>query len=79
LRGFPQFLQTIAGTFLTNRSRPLPHVNLLFFDKPFGHILRRNCVIQCVIEGKIKEGIGVKGRRGRQRRKLLDELQERRG
>jgi hypothetical protein len=41
--------------------------------------LRRNCLLQRVIEGKIKEGIQVTGRRGRRRRKLLDDLKERRG
>ena len=30
-------------------------------------------------EGKIKGGIDVTGRRGRRRRKLLDDLKERRG
>jgi len=44
-----------------------------------GHILRRNCLLQRVIEGKIQEGIQVTGRRGRRRRKLLDDLKERRG
>jgi hypothetical protein len=44
-----------------------------------GHILRRNCLLQRVIEGKIKGGIEVIGRRGRKRRKLLDDLKERRG
>jgi hypothetical protein len=44
-----------------------------------GHILRRNCLLQWVIEGKIKGGIEVTGRRGRRRRKLLDDLKERRG
>ena len=45
-----------------------------------GHILRRNCLLQRVIEGKIKGGgIEVTGRRGRRRRKLLDEHMERRG
>ena len=43
-----------------------------------GHILRRNCLLQRVIEGKIKGGIEVTGRRGRRRRKLLDDLKERR-
>jgi len=42
-----------------------------------GHILRRNCLLQRVIEGKIKGGIEVTGRRGRRRRKLLDDLKER--
>jgi hypothetical protein len=44
-----------------------------------GHILRRNCFLQRIIEGKIKGGIEVTGRRGRRRRKLLDDLKERRG
>ena len=44
-----------------------------------GHILLRNCLLQWVIEGKIKGGIEVTGRRGRRRRKLLDDLKERRG
>jgi hypothetical protein len=44
-----------------------------------GHILRRYCLLRQVIEGKIKGGIGVTGRRGRRRGKLLDELKERRG
>jgi hypothetical protein len=43
------------------------------------HILRRNCILQKVIEGMIKGGIEVAGRRGRRRRKLLDDLKERRG
>ena len=42
-----------------------------------GHILRRNCLLQRVIE--IKGGIEVTGRQGRRRRKLLDDLKERRG
>jgi len=40
--------------------------------------LRRNCLLQRVIEGKIKRGIEVTGRQGRRRRKLLDDLKERR-
>jgi len=44
-----------------------------------GHILRRNCLLQRVIEGKIQEGIEVTGRQARRRRKLLDDLKERRG
>ena len=44
-----------------------------------GHILRRKCLLQRVIEGKIKGGIEVTGRRGRRRKKLLDDLMERRG
>ena len=44
-----------------------------------GRILRRNCLLQRVTEGKIKGGIEVTGRRGRRSRKLLDDLKERRG
>jgi len=44
-----------------------------------GHILRRNCLLKQVIEGNIKGGIEVIGRRGRRRRKLLDDLKDRRG
>jgi hypothetical protein len=43
------------------------------------HILCRNCLLQQVIEGKIKEGMEVTGRRVRRRRKLLDDLKERTG
>jgi len=43
-----------------------------------GHILRRNCLLQRVTEGKIQGGIEVTGRQGRRRRKLLDDLKERR-
>jgi hypothetical protein len=44
-----------------------------------GHILLRSCILQQVIEGKTKEEIEVTGRRERRRRKLLDDLKERRG
>ena len=33
-----------------------------------GHILRRNCLLQQVIEGKVKGVIEVTGRRGTRRR-----------
>jgi len=44
-----------------------------------GHILRRNCLLQRVIEGKVQGRIEVRGRQGRRRGKLLDDLKERRG
>jgi len=44
-----------------------------------GHFLPRNCLLERVIEGKIKMGIEVRGIQGRRRRKLLDDLKERRG
>jgi len=44
-----------------------------------GHILRRNCLLHRVIEEKEQGGIEVTERQGRRRRKLLDDLKERRG
>ena len=45
-----------------------------------GHILRRNCLLQQVIEGKGNgEVVEVTGKRGRRSKKLLGELKERRG
>jgi hypothetical protein len=44
-----------------------------------GHILRKNCILQRVIEGKLQGRIEMTGRQGRRRRKLLVDLKERRG
>ena len=44
-----------------------------------GHILRRNCLLQRIIKGKIKGEIDVTGTQGRRHRKLLDDLKKRRG
>jgi len=44
-----------------------------------GHILRRNCLLKQVIEGKIKWEMEVARRRGRRCKKLLDDLKDRRG
>jgi hypothetical protein len=44
-----------------------------------GHILRRNCLLKEVIEGKIEGRIEVTRRRGRRRKKLLDDPGDRRG
>ena len=41
--------------------------------------MRRNCLLQWVIEGNIKGRIEVTGRQGRRHQKLLDDLEERRG
>jgi len=41
--------------------------------------LRRNYLLQGVVEGQIKGGIEVTEIRGRRRRKLLGDLKERRG
>ena len=46
---------------------------------PDNTLLRRNCLLQQIIEGKIKGQIEVSRRRGRRRKKLLDDLKDRRG
>ena len=43
------------------------------------HILRRNCLLKQVIEGKIKGEMEVARRRGRRRKELLGDLKDRRG
>jgi hypothetical protein len=42
------------------------------------HILRRNCLLKHVIEGKIEGRIEMTRRRGRRRKQLLDGLKEKR-
>ena len=44
-----------------------------------GHMLHRNCLLQQIIDGKIKGHIEVTRRRGRRHKKLLDDLGDRRG
>jgi hypothetical protein len=41
-----------------------------------GHILRRNCPLKHVTEGKIKGRTELTGIRGRRRKQLLDDLKE---
>jgi hypothetical protein len=43
------------------------------------YILLRNCLLKLVIEGKMKGEMEVTRRRGRRRKKLLDDLKDRRG
>ena len=50
-----------------------------FSDIILPHILRRNCLLKQVIEGRIKVEMEVARRRGRRRKKLLDDLKDRRG
>jgi hypothetical protein len=38
-----------------------------------GHILRGNCLLKHVIEGKVEGGIKVIGRQGRRRKQLLND------
>jgi hypothetical protein len=43
-----------------------------------GHILRRNCLLKHVIDGKLEGRIEMTGRRGRRRKQLLYDLKEKR-
>jgi hypothetical protein len=62
--------------YLESRSRGIPYMKYVN-GRQTG--LVTFCLLQRVIEGKIKGEIEVKGRRGRRRRKILDDLKERRG
>jgi hypothetical protein len=42
-----------------------------------GHILRRNCLLKHVNEGKLEGRREMTGRRGRRRKKLLDDFRKR--
>jgi hypothetical protein len=43
-----------------------------------GHIVRRNCLLKHVIEGKLEGRIEMTRRRGRRCKQLLDDLKEKR-
>jgi hypothetical protein len=62
-----------------NEQRKILHEIRKLKAKWIGHILRRNFLLQQVIEGKIEEKIKVTRRRVKRRKKLLDDLKDRRG
>jgi hypothetical protein len=43
-----------------------------------GHILCRNCLLEHITEGKVERRMEVMGRRGRRRKQLLADLEEKR-
>ena len=59
-----------------NEQRNIQHETRKRKANWIGHILRRNCLLKQVIEGKIKGEMEVTRRRGRRRRKLLDDLKD---
>ena len=69
-------VRNVQVLLVVNEQRNITHEIRKRKANWIGHILRRNCRLQRVIEGKIKEGIEVTGRRGRRRRKLLDDLKD---
>ena len=64
--------------FRVNEQRDILHEIRQRKAKWTGHILRRNCLLKQVIERKTKEEMEVTRRRGRRRKKLLDDLKGRR-
>ena len=64
--------------FIVNEQRNILHEIRKRKANWIGHILRRNCLLKQVIEGKIKGEMEVVRRRGRRRKKLLDDLKDRR-
>ena len=62
-----------------NEQRNILHEIIKRKAKWIGHILRRNWLLKQVIEGKIKGQIEATRRQGRRRKKLLDDLKDRRG
>ena len=58
-----------------NKQRNILHEIRKWKANWIGHILRRNCLLKQVIEGKIKGEMEVT----RRRKKLLDDLKDRRG
>jgi hypothetical protein len=62
-----------------NEQRNILHEILKGKANWIGHILRRNCLLKQVIKGKIKGETEVTRRQGRRRKKLQDDLKDRRG
>jgi hypothetical protein len=62
-----------------NEQRNIPHERRKRKANWIGHILRRNCLLKQITEGKIKGQVEVTRRGGRRRKKLLDDLWDRRG
>ena len=59
-----------------NEQRNIIHEIIKWKANWIGHILRRNCLLKQVIEGKIKGQIEVTRRQGRRHKKLLDDLKD---
>jgi len=62
-----------------NEQRDILHEIGKWNSNWIGHILCRNCLLQRVIEGKIKGEMEVARKQRRRHRKLLDDLKDRRG
>jgi hypothetical protein len=78
-KAMPEHVENFNECIICKEQRNIPHEICKQKVNWIGHILRRNCLLQRVTEGKIQGGIEVTRRQGRRRRKLLDDLKERRG
>ena len=58
------------------KDRNIPHTIKRRPSGWIGHILRRNCFIKHIIEGKIEQGIEVAGRQEIRSKQLLNDLKE---
>ena len=61
-----------------NEQRNILHAIRKRKSKWIGHILRRNCLLKQSIEGKTKGEMEVTSRQERRRKKLLDDLKDKR-
>ena len=61
-----------------NEERNILHTINRRRDNWIGHILRRNCLLKHVIDGKLEGRIEMTGKRGKRRKQLLDDLKEKR-
>ena len=76
---WPGHVRNAEVLLRVNEQRNILHEIIKRKANWIGHILRRNCLLKQVIEGKIKGPIEVARRQGRRRKKLLDDLKDRRG
>jgi hypothetical protein len=73
------YVRNEEGLLRVNEQRNILHEIRKRKANWIGHILSRNCLTRQVTDGKIKGEMEVTRRRGRRRKKLLDDLRERRG
>jgi hypothetical protein len=63
------------ASYTVKEERNIVHTIKRRKDKWVDHILRTNCLLKHVIQGRIR-GVQVTGRQGRRHRQLLDNLKE---
>ena len=57
----------------------IPHTTKRRKSNWIGHILHRNCLLKHAFDGKLEGRIEIRGKRGRRRKQLLDDLKEKTG